>query len=993
MKSLNGKRIAAVAAGAALLGLGLAFAGPVSFQSVPIISNSGQPVVQVVIGSTAKPSDGAAAANIAAAIGNLAYTSVPVTATVNMTQASKVLHAVLPSNAGYSLSNVGVYLNESSTAYVSGTYSFGALIGSVLNKGVLSTSSSPQSTKSLGSSYGYPEQYVVSSSYTTGGNAPSPYTNVGVPVNSTAYPSAAGGVTFTSFASGSSPVYDNILQVSNSQLPALMNAAGQYKESEYLWLSGFPVYSQSSGVHNFELLSAGGAYQLVFGTEVPMYTSANVINNTASFNMLGQNWTVIGYKHPPTTALTHGYNNIAGNSNTVVELASSLSNLTTLYVGQNITSGPFKVELTDLGQPNQNSISTAAFNIYYNNVLTNVTSIFPNDTPQQFNVTGHLLYVKVKSTFAGLYAYEKYAKVQLYSNVFNLTEGGQFSSSNKGWTTDLFFGNVSGTGTRVDGLQSIVIYNTSPTTNLQPGQSFSFITSPSVYKLTFVGQTLGSANYDTISFSTKSVGSVKYKNLASSNTGPNINVTEPAQELIMSSQIPNAFSYTGGQGSTVTFDLTPYEFTQPTNQPTAGPVNVIIEGVEGGNFISSSTPLTVVVKGYNAQGSAGKLVTSPTLTFTSINNTGVETPSGLNFYNITSINVTSHALPGLTMNVVWPSNTLNVLGSLAPATTSPAVLYTSSSGLTQLEPASASNNNYNNGVESTAYALSAAPSVSSLSTTSTGLHQYATFNVIETAVPSVSGSYDEIGFGIDNSTNPASSNIFTLNNTISGTTSAGVGNNVTYYGTGYSNGGTQPDTANAIKASSGFYTERGSKVGSMTATTLSLDMAKSIDELLFSVGPSSTTGVVSSVATKGPFSIGQSTNIPNVSIAKVTANITVSSSSGATVSGISNLTATPSVSVATTPVLLNNLPTSPLVVLDSAANPSSNLILVGSGYVNTLSQQLETSQGISITPTSAPITQAYGTNRILVAGYTANQTTAAANTFIQDLYANAASST
>jgi hypothetical protein len=91
MKSLNGKRIAAVAAGAALLGLGLAFAGPVSFQNVPIISNSGQPVVQVVIGSTAKPSDGAAAANIAAAIGNLAYTSVPVTATVNMTQAAKVL--------------------------------------------------------------------------------------------------------------------------------------------------------------------------------------------------------------------------------------------------------------------------------------------------------------------------------------------------------------------------------------------------------------------------------------------------------------------------------------------------------------------------------------------------------------------------------------------------------------------------------------------------------------------------------------------------------------------------------------------------------------------------------------------------------------------------------------------------------------------------------------------------------------------------------------
>ena len=51
MKSLNAKRIAAIVTGAALLGAGLAFAGPLTFQNVPIISNSGQPVVQVVIGS------------------------------------------------------------------------------------------------------------------------------------------------------------------------------------------------------------------------------------------------------------------------------------------------------------------------------------------------------------------------------------------------------------------------------------------------------------------------------------------------------------------------------------------------------------------------------------------------------------------------------------------------------------------------------------------------------------------------------------------------------------------------------------------------------------------------------------------------------------------------------------------------------------------------------------------------------------------------------
>jgi S-layer protein (TIGR01564 family) len=129
--------------------------------------------------------------------------------------------------------------------------------------------------------------------------------------------------------------------------------------------------------------------------------------------------------------------------------------------------------------------------------------------------------------------------------------------------------------------------------------------------------------------------------------------------------------------------------------------------------------------------------------------------------------------------------------------------------------------------------------------------------------------------------------------------------------------------------------------------------------------------------------------LPNVSIAKVNANVTVSSASVA-VTGIGNLTATPSVSTATEPVLLNNLNTNPLVVLDSnpALNPASSLILIGSGYVNTFSQQLQTQYNISMTPTTQ-LVNAYGTNRILIAGYYANQTTAAANQFIEQLYAAA----
>ena len=56
MKSLKAKRIAAVAASVLV---GLAFAGQgVTFGNIPIINSQGQPVVQIVVGSSAAPSDG-----------------------------------------------------------------------------------------------------------------------------------------------------------------------------------------------------------------------------------------------------------------------------------------------------------------------------------------------------------------------------------------------------------------------------------------------------------------------------------------------------------------------------------------------------------------------------------------------------------------------------------------------------------------------------------------------------------------------------------------------------------------------------------------------------------------------------------------------------------------------------------------------------------------------------------------------------------------------
>jgi hypothetical protein len=1027
MKALNAKRIAAVALGATLLGIGLAASGPVTFQNVPIINNAGTPVVQVVVGSGAKPSDGVAAANIAAAIGNLAFTTVPVTASVNATQAASVLHVAV-SNPSYSLSNQQVWLNESTSQYgTAGTYAFSALIGSVLNRGI--ALGSPQSTKYLGST-SYANQVGSSSVVSVSASPPySPFTAAGFVPTSTSVSASSngGGVTFTSFTNTSSTThYDNVLQVTSTQLPGLLNNAGAYGETETLWLTGFPVYDQYSGVNNFAIIDADGAYQATFNKPITVFgsgakvSSSRVVTgvNNAEFSLLGQSWTIVNATIPANSLISTTTQAAAGGA---LQLAQSLSSLTTVYVGQNVTSGNFKVVLTDLGQANSNGVSPASLSVYYNGVLTNSSSNNPG-TLAQYNVSGQKLYVKVNQTFAGLYAYSKWAKIQLYSNVFNITNGKVFNQTyDPNWYVNLLWTNTTNAAGYPNQLYSIILYGTSSQSEvLTPGKSFSFITSPAAWKVSFVGDTLGAAQFDPVTATLTSVGSVNYQNALSSTADKGLtninNITEPAQELVLTSSIPNAFQpIAGPTSSTVTYDLTPYKLveianTYSTEDNTVAPAYtevVLIPYDASANFISTVNPLTLTITGYQKSTSTSAVSTSLTYTTT----TPLDLPYGtlgatshaqtqnsaLAFYNITGIQIQQRALPGGVMVKVYSgdnalvANTYNAINiaTLAPVQF-PTILYTQS-GVNYLYNTTGSANviyNQQNGQPTSGFnaiAESAETANTGISTATSGVQQYFQYTMEENPVPGVSSVFDTLGFGIYNSTSGvAATPVFGLNYS-----TAGTKNNMSYYASAYTN-----TAGTAINAPQGFRTERGSVISSITPTSATVKFATTVDQLEFVVGAANTTAAGKSAKLFGPYGVGQATNLANVSIAKVNATISLGAASSYKVSGIENVTATPSVSSATVPVLLKNLSTTaPLVVLDSAANPADNLILVGSGYVNTLSQQVQQVAGLSITPGSTPVVQVFGTNRILVAGYAAADTTAAANSFIQDLYANAATGT
>lgn len=960
MNHLNAKRIGVLAAS---LLFGIAAAGSVSIGNIPIINSAGQPVVQVVVGSRAAISDGIVAANIAAVIGNLAFTSTPVTASVSGTSGV----TCMVTTPTCSMTNSQVYLGESGTTSVaSGSYQISALIGSVLNQGIML--GSPASTKTLatkGSGYGFNQTNLgidmspPSSPFAASSWVPA----VSLPNG----PSNGGGFSAFSFTANG---MDNVLQITNAQLPSLLQNSGGNGESESLWLTGFPVYDQqtSPSIRNFAILSAGGAYQVVFNKPIhEPYNVSKSINN-AGFELLGQNWTIVSYKLPSqggassTTAVAGGE----------IGLASSLVPMSTVEIGKNLTSGNFKVQLTDLGQPNSQGESSAAVVVYYNGVMTNVTSINQNVT-QAFNVSGQTLDVRVGQTFAGLYSYKKWAKMQLFSGIYNITSGQVFNQTrDPGWNAELLWTNASGDSTPTD-LQSIILYNTTPV-DLFANQSYSFIQNPKEYRVTFVGDTLGSSQYDGVTFQPQFASSVEY-----ANAGNITNVTEPSQELIVTSSIPNAFSYGGQTSSSLTYLLGTYGMSVAnTATPSPATINVSMEPgyTDAGKYVNGDNPLQIQVSGYPSNANSGSITYTYQIgSQLTTANTIIGNTTG-NLYNVTSIKVIGGTIPGMVVNVAESATagntiTQKIIGSLAYNPT-PEVLY-SQSGKNYFGLANGESVTYNqqNGQPTTDFTMTpySGNKVGNQDT-------YYTYSLNEYNVGGSTSSQDRLSFVITNSTYGTSTTApFQLNSTNMDKL------NITYAGS----------SGVPIQVQSGFRTERGSKVASVSPSEITLNIAKTVDTLRLVVGTAgSNTLVTSGGGTFGPFGIGR-TNIGNVTIANVTGTCSFVAAT-CNVIGTGNVIATPSITSASTPISLNTA-TSPLVVADVNANPSETLIVVGSKYVNSVAAQIFAS-----TPTlnstfgaSSVVEQAEGSNRILVAGYYANQTVQAGNQFIEALLASASS--
>ncbi|MDE1824976.1 MAG: hypothetical protein KGH61_01295 [Candidatus Micrarchaeota archaeon] len=1089
MKSLNAKRIAAIAAS---LATGIVFASGVTFSNIPIINSQGQPVVQIVVGGSAQPSDGVVAANIAAVIGNLAFTSTNITATVGNTAGLKCV----TTTSSCTLSNQQVWLGEKGAVTATGSYTVKALIGSVLNGAVLNfgTISSSKTLQGSGSySYGENPASTVGFAVTGSPNPTSAWAGIGAPLsapNPASFNTNGGGVSFTTFSSGT--YYDNVVRFTSSQVPGLMNSAGASQESEYLWLAGFPVFNQTTG-GGLQILDTMGAYQVVFGNPLKIFSNVtnagNDVANHASFEFLGSNWTIYSASLPTAGSIPSSTNFVTGTSQTsggTLQLAQAITPQQTVYVGHNVTAGAFTVVLQDLSYPSSSGISSAAVAVYKNGVLTNETSIGPSTT-KTINASGTKLYIAVGTTFPGLYAYQKWAQIQLFSNVVNVTSGKVFNTNNTNWYAALHWssnqtsaiGAYAGAGYgAVDQnsvLQGIVLYsNLSKSMTLSSGQSFNLINNPAAWKVTFAGSSLGApgssnSNFDAIQFATQSNAKTTYSNPTNNGAAYTTNVvntytfnsvasglqpyqaildtaagigtdlahntinqtvvTEPTNLFTVTSQLPQAFTVVaGGSGvspssslSTLTYDLDSYAYVPMNSISVNGIANVIGSGVQApapgifaaiplnsvtmdGNYIAS--PFTVTVSGYKNNSQSASAITNQPFQFTAFNT--IQAVANVNLVNVTNIQL-SYALPagqtGSIVQVYESANLNQVTGSKNLLATANSVVQGNSVLLGQLiyfGPTlqyTTPNYNYNiaaNAVTSTVAYTGQGSNINFLlepqaaPSTLNSRAQYFKYDIPLITSTTGSTAQSNVIIGIMNQTTVGSGTLYWINSTTGFSGATGTAweyNSLTQASSGQG----------ATLAKPGFRPERGGQIASISTTGATFDIAKSIDLLNVVVGPASST-VSTTTTNYGPYGVGQATNIANVTIAQVNATCggaVASSSCTVGIGGIKNLTATPSQKQAIVNVPLNTA-TTPLAILDSNANQASTLIVVGSKYVNSVAASIfsnttdaQTAAISSFGPNSTPIVQAFGTSRILVAGYSASQTVQAGNQFIQDLLTNA----
>ena len=191
--------------------------------------------------------------------------------------------------------------------------------------------------------------------------------------------------------------------------------------------------------------------------------------------------------------------------------------------------------------------------------------------------------------------------------------------------------------------------------------------------------------------------------------------------------------------------------------------------------------------------------------------------------------------------------------------------------------------------------------------------------------------------------------------------------------------GTTPSTT----VDEGQVSDRGVIMEDLSSSSVTLKYPKEVVRAEYTFSASGTTSTAGSVVCTD-VAVGGTCNIDTGYVATVDAvGATAGGAAGACVlSGVSDVAASPSTAAK---VAALNTASAPIVVLDSQASATEPLIVVGGPLVNSVASG---AAGTSISSPGSDAVVAVEGSKIIVAGYTAADTTAAANALINWLAQN-----
>ncbi|MFA5050221.1 MAG: S-layer protein [Candidatus Micrarchaeia archaeon] len=529
MKGVNLKRIGAIVAGATLLASSVAFAGPLHFGDTQLVTESGQPLVKVVVGESAQASDGVAAAKIASYLAKEAYKTDTYTATVGDVTCTA-------SGAGAcTITDKSVTLDVTVPgATKTGSYTLNSLVGDYIDRTLLDRGTSSNNA------------YTLSNAETS----------------TIANPNSDGAGSYLTSASSATYLY----RIGSSQFTPMVDytvkdedATAEYKEVQNFWigsesLGGYVKYQESADnlvlnapILEYSLKFSGGSNDLGIpictqATNTSLYGTCDDTYKTETHKVqvmfLGESWIISEMSAPSDDGTLTTEQRVAPGG--YVKLAKESVN-GVLNKGEYLTVGDLKFVLDDV------SLGTGASNVHpaivsvyaegQTEPLTK-TQINPSSTTD-VAVTGYGTYkVHVYKTAPGYTFGATWADLAIFSDELKLEDNADLDpdlDNNNYWKVSLGWKNKGATSseTAPDHLRSIILWSDEVDSLLgdsdwTPGLAVPVVQSPVAWQLTFAGLDIDDSSRESLTFTMER----ESQKQVSINATAKCNITAPYAKVV-----------------------------------------------------------------------------------------------------------------------------------------------------------------------------------------------------------------------------------------------------------------------------------------------------------------------------------------------------------------------------------------------------------------------------------------------------------------------------